>query len=540
MSESRSHPQILLEKALDPNPLILSPDTPVLEAITIMSQANASYTSIVDQQKLIGIFTQRDIINIIASQIPLEGVAISQVMTENVITLCVERAHNLFDILSLLRSHQIHHLPLLNQQGDYMGIITQSSLLSALDPVEMYATITQLQQTLKTQNQELQQSKAQKQQAEQQLQKAKENLEQQVKTRTQELTLANARLAASNQELKQALDHLKITQLELIQSEKMAVLGQLIAGVAHEINTPLATLRSSVRNIAEFLAQKLEELPTFFQYLSPDIQPYFFALLSQSAQQTDILSSKEKRQLKKTLQHQLQAQGIAEPESLAQILISIGIQDNIAPFLPLLKDPNSKIILKMAYEFATVQRSTRIIAMATDQAAKVVLALKKYAHYDCYGEKIPANITEGIETVLTLYHNQIKQGIDIIKNYQTPLPLILCYPDDLNQVWTNLIHNALQAMNYRGILKIDVVQQEQNVLVTITDNGVGIPPEILPKIFDPFFTTKPVGEGSGLGLDIVKKIVDKHQGKIQVHSELGQTTFTVFLPISEKTTNHKT
>ena len=142
------------------------------------------------------------------------------------------------------------------------------------------------------------------------------------------------------------------------------------------------------------------------------------------------------------------------------------------------------------------------------------------------------NITEGIETVLTLYQNQIKQGVEVVRNYQAQLPAVLCYPDELNQVWTNLIHNALQAMDNQGTLTIDAVQQDTSVLVKITDSGKGIPPEILPKIFEPFFTTKPAGEGSGLGLDIVKKIIEKHQGKIDVESVPGTTAFTVSLPIN--------
>jgi signal transduction histidine kinase len=160
-----------------------------------------------------------------------------------------------------------------------------------------------------------------------------------------------------------------------------------------------------------------------------------------------------------------------------------------------------------------------------------VFALKTYARYDTTGNKVKAQIAEGIETVLTLYYNQLKRGIKVLKKYDDSLPSILCYPDELNQVWTNLIHNALQAMDYQGTLTIEVKKQDDTLLVSVIDSGKGIPPEIMPKIFQPFFTTKPAGEGSGLGLDIVKKIIEKHQGKIEVESVPGQTTFTVFLPM---------
>jgi C4-dicarboxylate-specific signal transduction histidine kinase len=338
-------------------------------------------------------------------------------------------------------------------------------------------------------------------------------------------------LQDKNQELTNTLQQLKTTQDELIQSEKMAALGQLVAGVAHEVNTPLAAIRSSVANIAEFLYENLEQLPSFFQGLTKEQQQYFFALLQKSKQQTNSLSSREKRQLKKELMYQLESQGIDKADSLASTLVNIGVYDQIEPFLPLFKDLESEMILKTAYQFATLQRSTRTISTATEKATKVVFALKSYARYDRSGEKVQAQVTEGIETVLTLYHNQLKQGVEVTKNYEKPLPPILGYPDELNQVWTNLIYNALQAMDYQGTLKIEVRQQEENLLVSITDSGKGIAPEIMPRIFDPFFTTKPLGEGSGLGLDIVKKILDKHQGKIFVESIPGHTTFTVSLPI---------
>ncbi|MGC1246890.1 MAG: ATP-binding protein, partial [Spirulinaceae cyanobacterium] len=130
----------------------------------------------------------------------------------------------------------------------------------------------------------------------------------------------------------------------------------------------------------------------------------------------------------------------------------------------------------------------------------------------------------------TLYHNQLKQGVKVQRNY-TEIPSILCYPDELNQVWTNLIHNALQAMNNQGDLIIDVVEEKNQAKVSFTDTGKGIPEEIKSRIFKPFFTTKPPGEGSGLGLDIVSKIVDKHQGQITFESQPGCTTFTVCLPV---------
>jgi C4-dicarboxylate-specific signal transduction histidine kinase len=343
--------------------------------------------------------------------------------------------------------------------------------------------------------------------------------------------LAESVLSKSNQELANTLQELQRTQKELVQSEKMAALGQLIAGVAHEINSPLGAIRSSVQNIADFWAENLVLLPAFFQQLSPKRLEDFLSLLHRSSQEQDTLSSKEKRQLKKAVQRELETKGIDNADTLACTLLDIGIGSDIEPFLGLFEDPENHKILQTAYQFATVQKSTKNITVAIDRAAKIVFALKSYARYDQSDTKVISNITDGIETVLTLYHYQIKHGVEVIKNYATHLPSMLCYPDELNQVWTNLLHNALQAMENKGVLKIDVNHQENSVSVRITDSGKGIPPEILPRIFEPFFTTKPPGEGSGLGLDIVQKIIDKHQGQMQVESIPGKTTFTVLLPV---------
>ena len=337
-------------------------------------------------------------------------------------------------------------------------------------------------------------------------------------------------VAERTQALSQALDHLKATQEGLIQSEKMAVLGQLVAGIAHEINTPLGAIRSSAGNISKFLSQTLEELPTLLQSLAPIQQQNFLALLQRSLQKESTLSAKEERQFKRTLKRQLEAEEIEDADTFADTLVDMGIYNEIDAFLPLLKKTNGSHLLEIAYKLSGLQRGTKIINTATERASKVVFALKTYARYDQSGEMVQANLTDGIETILTLYQNQLKHGVNVIRNYAEVQP-VFCYPDELNQVWTNLIHNALQAMNYQGTLTIDVTTQEQQAKISITDSGQGIPEEIKAKIFEPFFTTKPPGEGSGLGLDIVKKIIDKHQGKIEFESVPGKTTFTFYLPM---------
>jgi signal transduction histidine kinase len=332
-------------------------------------------------------------------------------------------------------------------------------------------------------------------------------------------------------ELSEALENLKLAQQELVQSEKMAALGQLVAGIAHEVNTPLGAIRSSAETLTNSLKQTLAQFPKLFKVLTKTQQETFFALLEHSLQNPVILTVKEKRAAKKTLTTELKQCGIANPRTFIDTFISLGIYAQVDQYLLLLQDANSQFVFEIAYKLSTLTRSTENITTAVERASKVIFALKTFARHDQSGEKTIASLQEGLETVLTLYHNQIKQGIELIKEY-ADLPPIRCYPDELNQVWTNILHNALQAMDYKGTLKVVILQQDNYAIVAITDSGQGIPPEFKEKIFTPFFTTKAAGEGSGLGLDIVKKIIDKHDGKIEVDSKVGfGATFSVWLPM---------
>ncbi|NET31857.1 MAG: response regulator [Cyanothece sp. SIO1E1] len=363
-----------------------------------------------------------------------------------------------------------------------------------------------------------------------QLRSLNKNLEQCVAERTAKLTATLEHLERSNSELTQTLQQLKTTQNQLIQSEKMVTLGQLIAGVAHEINTPLGAIRASVDNTTNALSDTFNQLPELSQRLSPQRHALFFELINQALHQRPQVTLKEKRHFKRALKHQLgQYHPVNQALCLADTLIDIGIYGHIDPFLPLLREADADWILHLAYNLVRLQHNSQNILSAVERASKVVFTLKNYAHYDISDQQQLASITQGIDTALELYHNQLKHGVEVNRAYES-LPAIWCYPDELIQIWTNLIHNAIQAMDNEGALAIQVSQQDQQVMVNITDSGCGISPDIQPRIFDPFFTTKPAGEGSGLGLDIVRKIVEKHNGTITVASVPGQTTFTVTIP----------
>jgi signal transduction histidine kinase len=348
-------------------------------------------------------------------------------------------------------------------------------------------------------------------------------LEERVQQRTAELSQALEQLQAAQEEL------IGATQQQLLQSDKMASLGELIAGVAHEINNPLGAIQASSSTICNALEQVKQQLLQLLQTLPPERLADFFLLVEKAERRKETLSFRQERQLKRTLKQVLQNKGIENAEILADSLSQMGISTELDTWMTLLELPNNLAIVDAAYNLSVIQNNSHNIGLAADRAAKIVSALKNYARQTSPETMVKASVTDGIDTVLTIYHNQLKVGIEVTKTYES-VPAIFCYPEELIQVWSNLIHNAIQAMNRQGSLNIAVFERDNGVVVEITDSGGGIPPDIQQKIFDPFFTTKPVGEGSGLGLDIVRKIVEKHQGKIDVTSQPGHTTFSVWLP----------
>ena len=348
-----------------------------------------------------------------------------------------------------------------------------------------------------------------------------QTLEQKVEERTQELS--------------QTLAHLQTTQAELIQSEKMAALGQLTASVAHEVNTPLGVIRSATGNIIATLKVLLPQLPILMQRLNPIQQTAFIALVNTSLQQQQSLSTKEERQLRRRLQTELEALGTANAQEIADQFALLRIDSSLEAYQPLLEAPDCDEILQVAYRLVQQSQNAISIQQEVDRAAKIVFALKTYSHRSSEaGEKSLIQISDGIEIALTLYQSRLKQGIEVIRKYQ-PVPSLLCDPDALTQVWVNLIDNAIYAIGKEGTLEIAIAQQAGQVVVEITNSGAAIPDEVMPRLFEPFFTTKPRGEGSGLGLDIVRQIVQKHDGNIHARNHCGGVAFLVIIPLPEST-----
>jgi two-component system, NtrC family, sensor kinase len=354
------------------------------------------------------------------------------------------------------------------------------------------------------------------------LKKLNEELEQKVIDRTHELTLKNSAL-------ENAMAETLFAQRKLIQSEKMAALGQLVAGVAHEVNTPLGVIKASIGSMIKSYESILRDFSRLMRVLKARELILYLGLISSSSK--TFLTSREERELRQRFKAWFIEKNLALSSTSAEYMVEMGLPDNLDRFMPIFSHAQAEFLIKTAHSTIMHEKNAENIKVAADKADKIIFALKSHSRINMSDEQVLLDLNANLETILTLYQSQIKQGVDIIKKYPQRVVHITGYPDELSQVWTNLIHNSLQAMNNSGELVIEIEDTDPEfVQVTVADNGPGIPAEIHDKIFTPFFTTKPAGEGSGLGLDITRKIVEKHQGKIEFNSTVGKgTSFFVFL-----------
>lgn len=335
-------------------------------------------------------------------------------------------------------------------------------------------------------------------------------------------------------ELEMAFENLKRTQEQLVQSEKLAALGQLIAGIAHEINNPIGAVKASNQNMMDWQKRYGIASQLFREAIlnvPKEEQVILKTILSNLDQPIEFYTGKEERLRKKKNKEILIEYGCKadDADEFAEAWVELGIGELEEKYLPLFRSHYLRVFLDYLELEIQFRRNTRSIQLAVDRVSKIMYALKNFSHFDSTGKKIKASIQDTIETVLTIYQNQLKRGITLIKNYEQISP-IECYPDDLLHVWTNLIYNSLQAMSFSGKLIISIKDCGQDILVSLQDSGPGIDHSIREKIFEPFFTTKPPGEGSGLGLDIVNKIVKRHGGRIELTSKPGETIFSIYLP----------
>ncbi len=302
-------------------------------------------------------------------------------------------------------------------------------------------------------------------------------LQRELEESNKRLTQLNRELQRTMEDLKKANREIKEAQAQLLQQEKMASIGQLAAGVAHEINNPIGFIHSNLSVLEDYI--------------------------------TDLMQFFEKyKELKAA--------------------IANGDKAGVAAFLRELIRIEKKIDLNFILnDFEKIVRES----MDGAERVKVIVQdLKDFSHID-QAEVKYFNVNEGIESTLNIVWNEIKYKAKVIKEYGQ-IPEIRCFPMQLNQVFMNLLVNAAQAIDKDGIIRIKTFATDTHVVVEISDNGCGIPEEIRSKIFDPFFTTKEVGKGTGLGLSTAYNIIKKHNGEIEVDSEVGKgTRFTIRLPL---------
>jgi two-component system, NtrC family, sensor kinase len=356
-----------------------------------------------------------------------------------------------------------------------------------------------------------------------------ENLERKVRERTAELERAN-------KEIERALRQLGATQGQLIHSEKMAELGMLVAGIAHEVNSPAAAVQGLVDALSETVTRLGHCAHELYALELPpaSLRRYFELIDGLLPEMTTapLASSLESRQQVRRLKSDLG--GIPGADVAAALLAEVGtLGERVAPDLRAIAGGKSLAPLAgYLREIAFLARTSGTIRTAIGSIRRIVGALRRYSRLDeAPLERV--DVHAGIEDTLVILSHQLKygtNGINVKRSYGK-LPPITAYVGELNQVWTNLIHNAVQAMDSRGELLIETSVEDGDVQVAIQDSGPGIPAEMVTRIFEPFFTTKSKGEGTGLGLSISARIVEKHGGAISVQSRPGCTRFEVRLPV---------
>lgn len=348
--------------------------------------------------------------------------------------------------------------------------------------------------------------------------------------------ILNAQLFLKNAKLEDTLEELSKTQNKLVFAEKMAALGSLIGGVAHEINTPLGAINASASNISEIVEKINVDLPWLFNNATAEEINWLFKLINKSDSRDISVFSREERQKKRDLTELFEKHNIANASIIADTLVSLRIDEPNENFLELLQYPHSQRLLQVLKVIFSLKRNSNNIAVSVDKASKVVRALKSYIYKNRAGDFEATNLSETIETVLILTANSLKhQKIEVSTQFDS-VPSIYCRQDELCQVWTNIITNAIQAMGEMGTLEIGIKQKDaETIIISFKDSGGGIPKEIGERIFEPYFTTKPKGIGTGMGLDISKQIIHKHKGIIyfQVDEGIG-TTFFIELPINQQ------
>jgi signal transduction histidine kinase len=332
-------------------------------------------------------------------------------------------------------------------------------------------------------------------------------------------------------------DRIRETAVADQQREKLMALGKISAGLAHELNNPAAAMRRAADNLRQAITSVRAAVLRLDKGGLPHAARLFLAHLDKDwvtqAGEHAALDTLERSEREEEFAAWLEDHNVPNAWDLSAGLVDAGCDramlEEIGKQIP--AEFLADAFVRMTASF-TISRLIEEIESSAGKISELVRAVKEYSYMDQMPEQ-EVDVHQGIENTLIMLRYRLKHGVEVVRNYDRTLPLICARGSELNQVWTNLISNAIDAMNGEGKLCIRTARESACALVEVVDNGPGIPKEIQTRIFEPFFTTKPVGEGTGLGLDMVYRIVKNHHGDISFESQPGETRFAVRIPFAK-------